>query len=100
VNFTNENILLVYTERITVEKKIKTKQKKYDNMSFILIELPTELILSVKSLVNCSLLPDTIHHVNYKGNHQQNIPLVFFREHWNCSLSNCTVNYCSLQIKS
>ena len=69
-------------------------------MSFILIELPTELLSSVKSLVNCSLLPDTIHHVNYKGNHRQNIPSVFFREHWNYSLSNCTVNYCSLQTKS
>jgi len=46
-------------------------------MSFLPIELPTELILSVKLLVNCSLLPDTVHHVNYKGNNQQKIQSVF-----------------------
>ena len=41
-----------------------------------------------------------IHHVNYKGNHQRKIPSVFSKELWNCSLPNCTVNYCSLQTKS
>jgi hypothetical protein len=46
-------------------------------MSFIPTELPTELILSVKLLVNCSLLHDTVHHVNYKGNHRQKIQSVF-----------------------
>jgi hypothetical protein len=46
-------------------------------MSFLPTELPTELIILVKLLVNCSLLPDTVHHVNYKGNHQQKIQSVF-----------------------
>jgi len=46
-------------------------------MSFLPIELPTEIILSVKLLVNCSLLPDIVHHVNYKGNNQQKIQSVF-----------------------
>ena len=43
---------------------------------------------------------NTVHHVNYKGNNQRKIPSVFFREFWNCSLPNCTVNYCFLQTKS
>jgi len=46
-------------------------------MSFIPTELPTKLILSVKLLVNCSLLPDTVHYVNYKGNHRQKIQSIF-----------------------
>jgi hypothetical protein len=61
-------------------------------MSFI----PTYLISSVKSLVNYAHIPDIVHNANY----QQKILSVFFREFWNCSLFNCIVNYCSLQIKS
>jgi len=41
-DFTDANIPLVYTEGITVGKKIKTKQKKIDNVSFLPTELPTE----------------------------------------------------------
>jgi hypothetical protein len=33
--------------------KIKTKQKKNDDMSFLPTELPTKFIPSVTSLVNC-----------------------------------------------
>jgi hypothetical protein len=44
-DFTDENILSVYTEGITVRKKIKTKQKN-NNVSF----LPMEFIPSVKSV--------------------------------------------------
>jgi len=44
-DFTEENIPSVYTEEITVRKKIKTKQKN-NNVSF----LPTEFIPSVKSI--------------------------------------------------
>jgi hypothetical protein len=41
-DFTNGNIPSVYTERITVGKKIKTKQKKNGDMSFLPAELPTD----------------------------------------------------------
>jgi hypothetical protein len=41
------------TEGITVEKKIKTKQKKNDDVSFLPTDLPTEKIPSVNLLVNC-----------------------------------------------
>ena len=41
------------TEGITVGKKIKTKQKKNDDVSFLPTELPTEKIPSVNLLVNC-----------------------------------------------
>jgi hypothetical protein len=44
-DFTDGNILSVYTEGITVRKKIKTKQKN-NNVSF----LPMEFIPSVKSV--------------------------------------------------
>jgi len=47
-DFTDKNISSVYIEGITMRKKIKTKQKKKDDVSF----LPTEFIPSVKSLVN------------------------------------------------
>ena len=36
-------------------------------MSFIPTELLTKLIPSEKSLVKCSLLPNTVHHVIHKG---------------------------------
>jgi len=52
-DFTDGNIPSVYTEEITVGKKIKTKQKKIDDVPFLPTELPTELIPSVNSLVNC-----------------------------------------------
>jgi len=45
---TDENIPSVFTEGITVGKKIKTKQKN-DNVSFLPTELPMEFILLVKS---------------------------------------------------
>jgi hypothetical protein len=47
-DFTDGNIPSVYTEGITVGKKIKTKQKKNDDVSFLPTELPT-----VNLLVNC-----------------------------------------------
>jgi len=88
---------LVYTKGITVEKKIKTKQKKNDDVSFLPMELPTEFLLSGNSVgKNMNI----VHHVNYKGNHRRNCPSVFFRELQNYSLSNCTVNCCSLRTKS
>jgi len=56
-DFTDGNIPSVYTEGITVGKKIKTKQKKNDDLLFLPTELPTEfvplVILSVNLLVNC-----------------------------------------------
>jgi hypothetical protein len=56
-DFTDGNIPSVYTEGITVGKKIKTKQKKNDDVSFLPTELPTESpteqIPSVNLLVNC-----------------------------------------------
>jgi hypothetical protein len=90
-NFTDENILSVYTEGITVGKKLK-QSKKNDDMSF----LPTKFILSVNLLVSCE------HCSSYQlqRNHRWNFSSVFFRELQNCSLSNCTVNCCSLQTKS
>jgi hypothetical protein len=100
VNFTDENILSVYTEGVTVGKKDLKKTKKYDDVSFIPTELPMVLIPSVNSSVNCSHLLNIVHHVNYKWNHRQNCLSVFSRELWNCSFLNWTVNYCSLQMKS
>ena len=42
-DFTDGNIPSVYTDRITVGKKFKTKQKKKkDDVSFLPTELPTE----------------------------------------------------------
>jgi len=41
-DFTDENIPSVYINRITVRKKIKTKQKKKDDVLFLPTELPTE----------------------------------------------------------
>jgi hypothetical protein len=55
-DFTDRNIPSVYTEGITVGKKIKTKQKN-DDVSFLLTELPTEFIPSVIPLVNPSINP-------------------------------------------
>jgi hypothetical protein len=56
-DFTDGNILSVYTEGITVGKKIKTKQKKNDDVSFLPTALPTDffpsVIPSVNLLVNC-----------------------------------------------
>jgi len=60
-DFTDGNILSVYTEGITVGKKIKKKTKKNDDVSFLPTELPTALpteqipsvIPSVNLLVNC-----------------------------------------------
>jgi len=51
-DFTDENIPSVYTEGITVGKKIK-QSKKNDDMSFLPMELPTEFIPWVNLLVNC-----------------------------------------------
>ena len=51
-DFTDRNIPSVYTERITVGKKLK-QSKKNDDMSFLPTELPTEFIPSVNLLVNC-----------------------------------------------
>jgi len=52
------------------EKKIKTKQKK---------------------MITCHF---------YQRNYRRNCPSVFSRELQNCSLSNCTVNCCSLRTRS
>ena len=60
-DFTDGNIPSVYTQGITVGKKIKTKQKKNDDVSFLPTKLPTEsptefvpsVIPSVNLLVNC-----------------------------------------------
>ena len=56
-DFTDGNILSVYTEGITVGKKFKTKQKKLMTCHFLPTELPTEFftnrITVVNSLVNC-----------------------------------------------
>jgi len=41
-DFTDGNIPSVYTDGITVGKKIKTKQKKKDDVLFLPTELPTE----------------------------------------------------------
>ena len=51
-DFTDGNIPSVYTERITVGKKLKQSNKKNDDMSFLPTELPTEFIPSVNLLVN------------------------------------------------
>jgi predicted ATPase len=48
--FTDEYIPSVYTEGITVRKKII---KKNNDMLFLSTELPMKFITSVKSLVNC-----------------------------------------------
>jgi hypothetical protein len=94
-----ENIPSVYTEGITVEKKIKTKQKKMMTCHFY--QRNSDGIYSVGNSVGkfVGKNVNTIHHVNYKGNHRRTIPSVFSRELQNCSLSNCTVNYCSLRTK-
>jgi len=49
-DFIEEIIPSVYTEGITVGKKIKTKHKKNDDVSFLQTKLPTEFIPSVKSI--------------------------------------------------
>jgi len=51
--FTDEYIPSVYTEGITVRKKIIKKNKKNNDMLFLSTELPMKFITSVKSLVNC-----------------------------------------------
>jgi len=55
-------------------KLIKTKKKKYNDVSFIPTELLMVLMLLVKSIrklvgILCSLLSGTVRHVNYKGYH-------------------------------
>jgi len=60
-------------------------------------ELPTEYIPSVNPLVNLFTL--FIMSITKEITDGQN-PSVFFRELQNCSFFNCTVNCCSLQIKS
>jgi hypothetical protein len=42
MDFTNGNIPSVFTKGIIVGKKIKTKQKKNDDVPFLPTELPTE----------------------------------------------------------
>jgi hypothetical protein len=54
-DFTDGNIPSVYTEGITVEKKIKTKQKTNDDVSFLPTELPTKIFPSIILLVNPSV---------------------------------------------
>ena len=76
---------------MTVRKKIKTKQKN-DDLSFLPTEFSTEYIPSVNSLVNCE-------HCS-SCQLQRESPKEFSRELQNCSLSNCTVNCCSLRTKS
>jgi hypothetical protein len=52
-DFTGENISSVYTEGITMGKKLKQSKKKNDDVSFLPTELPTKLsvIPSVNLLV-------------------------------------------------
>jgi len=49
-DFTDRNIPLVYTEGITVGKKLK-QSKKNNDVSFLPTKLPTEEIPSVNLLV-------------------------------------------------
>jgi len=51
-DFTDGNIPLVYTEGITMGKKIKTKQKKNDDVSFLPTDLPTENSVGIFQRVN------------------------------------------------
>jgi len=97
-DFTDGNIPSVYTEGITMGKKLK--QKKWWHVIFTndIIDGITDGISSVGKFVGKNM--NTIHHVNYKGNHQRNCPSVFSRELQNCSLFNCTVNCYSLRTKS
>jgi hypothetical protein len=67
-DFTDGNIPSVYTEGITVGKKIKTKQKKMMTCQY----LPTKFIPSVNSVgKSVGKLVYTVHHVNYKRNYRQ-----------------------------
>jgi len=74
----------------------KLKQSK--NKMVIFTNEITDRIYSVGKFVGKNV--NNIHHLNYKGNHRQNCSSVFSRELQNCSLSNCTVNCCSLRTKS
>jgi hypothetical protein len=40
--------------------------------------IPIELIMSVKSLVKCLLLPDIVYHVNYKENFPESTGTIHF----------------------
>jgi hypothetical protein len=77
------------------EKKLKQSKKKWWHVIFT--HEITDGINSVSNSVGkfVGKNVNTIHHVNYKGNHRRNCPSVFFRELQNCSLFNCTVNCCS-----
>jgi len=76
-----------------VGKKIKTKQKKMMTCQ----DLPTEFISSVNLSVNLFTL--FIMSITKGITDGKNLS-VFSRELQNCSLSNCTVNCCSLRTKS
>jgi hypothetical protein len=49
---TNRNIFLVYTKRITIKKKELKRAKRKNDVSFIQIELLTELTHQLNSSVN------------------------------------------------
>ena len=85
-DFTDGNILSVYTEGITVGTKIKTKQKKNDDVSF----LPTEFIGKLWTLFIMSITKGITDRIFRR----------YSRELQNCLLSNCTFNCCSLRTKS
>ena len=78
------------------DKKIKTK-KKMMTCQDLPTELQTEFIPSVNPSVNLFTL--FIMSIT-KGITDKQNPSVFSRELQNCSLSNCTVNCCSLRTKS
>jgi len=75
------------------DKKIKTKQKKMITCQ----DLPTKFIPSVNQLVNLFTL--FIMSI-IKGITDGKNSSVFSKELQDCSLSNCTVNCCSLRTKS
>jgi hypothetical protein len=49
-NSTDGNTLSIFTEGITAEKIIITTKQKNNDVSFLPTKLPTEFILSVKSI--------------------------------------------------
>jgi hypothetical protein len=86
------------------EKKLQQSKKKWWRVIFT-NGIPDRITDRRNSIGNsvgkfvCKNM-NTVHHVNYKGNHRRNCLSVFSRELQNCSLSNCTVNCCSLRTKS
>ena len=85
-------------------QKIDKYKRKYRGNIFV-SNFPRDFtdgnIPSVKSVGKfVGKTVNTVHHVNYKGNHRWNFPSVFSRELHNYSLSNCTFKCCSLRTKS